>query len=114
MPFINVKLAQKLTDTELSSLKAGLGKAIELIPGKNESALMLDIEDGKNMFFHGDSTVKCAYVDVQVYGVCPLDAKAAYTREIFALFNRVLGIDPGEMFVNMTERNLWGARGELR
>lgn len=45
MPFIKVKTSCPITKEQESELKARLGKAIELIPGKSEAYLLLEFED---------------------------------------------------------------------
>ena len=43
MPFINVKISENLSDTQVDNIKSRLGKAISLIPGKSEAWLMVNI-----------------------------------------------------------------------
>jgi phenylpyruvate tautomerase PptA (4-oxalocrotonate tautomerase family) len=45
MPFINVKISEKLSDTQVDNIKSRLGEAISLIPGKSEAWLMVNIQD---------------------------------------------------------------------
>ena len=45
MPFIDVKLSCSLTKVQETALKAELGRAISLIPGKSESSLMIQFSD---------------------------------------------------------------------
>ena len=54
MPFIGIKTANKLTPSQKLAVKAGMGQAVELIPGKKEEKMMMSIEDGENMFFRGE------------------------------------------------------------
>lgn len=39
MPFINVKISENLSDTQVDNIKSRLGKAISLIPGKAKLGL---------------------------------------------------------------------------
>lgn len=39
MPFINVKVSENLSDTQVDSIKSRLGEAISLIPGKAKLGL---------------------------------------------------------------------------
>ena len=43
MPFINVKISENLSDTQVDNIKSRLGEAISLIPGKSEAWLMVNI-----------------------------------------------------------------------
>lgn len=54
MPYICVNLTKKLTDSQKDAIKAGLGEKIALIPGKSERALMVDIADGRTMYYQGE------------------------------------------------------------
>ncbi len=51
MPFINVKLSETLEEPQIERVKTELGKTISLLPGKSETYLMVNIEDGCNLFF---------------------------------------------------------------
>lgn len=39
MPFINVKISENLSDTQVDNIKSRLGEAISLIPGKAKLGL---------------------------------------------------------------------------
>ena len=114
MPYINVSVPQKLTDETVIALKSELGQAISLIPGKNESVLMIIVEDGKKIFFGGDAQGNEAFVDVRVYGKCELGNKRLFTETVYEIFGRLLGTAPGRMFLNFTEHDSWGIRGSLK
>ena len=45
MPFIDSKVSVKTTTEQRKELKERLGQAIEVIPGKSESWLMIDLAD---------------------------------------------------------------------
>ena len=53
MPFIDVKASCEITRDQEERIKAGLGQAIALIPGKNESHLMLQLTDCCRMWHAG-------------------------------------------------------------
>ena len=45
MPFIKAKVSCPISQEQESELKTGIGKAIELVPGKSEEYLLLEFED---------------------------------------------------------------------
>ncbi len=74
MPFIDVKLSKKITDTQKDELKRELGKAIPTLH-KPESYLMVGVCDGYDLYFAGNKLDNGAFVSVSVFGkVAPADA----------------------------------------
>ena len=57
MPYIKLTTTAKVTDDKCALLKAKFGKAIESFAGKNESWLMVAVDDGKRMWFKGDNNL---------------------------------------------------------
>lgn len=111
MPFINSKVNVKILPEQEKELKNKLGKAIELIPGKSESWLMLGFEDEYTLYFQGDNSCKIAYVEVKVFGQ---ENKAAFeqlTKAICDIFNEVLGIDKDKIYVKYETVTNWGWNG---
>ena len=51
MPMITVHTNKQLTKEEKALVGRGLGERITLLPGKSEASLMLEIQDGQEMFF---------------------------------------------------------------
>jgi len=114
MPYVNVKLTQKLTHEQMLEVKSGIAAEIVLIPNKTEAVLMVDIEDGKTIFFRGEQMENGAFVDVKMYGTCDFEAKAAFTRAIYKLFGQVLDIAENQMFITLLEYDTWGTSGNLK
>ena len=50
MPFIHVKVSEKVTDSQIETVKTELGKAISLLPGKSEGYLMVLIAAGCQLY----------------------------------------------------------------
>ena len=111
MPFINSKVNVKILPEQEIQLKMKLGKAIELIPGKNESWLMLSFEDECTLYFKGENSCKIAYVEVKVFGS---ENKAAFklmTAAICQIYEEVLGIAPDKIYVKYEAVTNWGWNG---
>ena len=111
MPYIEAKLSCKLTDEKALALKSGFGKAIECIPGKNESWLMVNIEDGKRIFFKGNENSDSAYISVSIFGKSSSGAYEKLTAEICNLMSEVAGISPDRTYVTYHELDKWGWNG---
>lgn len=109
MPFIDARISKKLTDEEIINLKADLGKAIAVFPGKSESWLMVNIEDGKKMFFKG-SDEDCAFAEVKLFGSADASFSDKFTAR-FCDFMENLGISPDRVYVRYEGGNLWGWNG---
>lgn len=111
MPYIEAKFTSKLDGDKVTALKEGFGKAIECIPGKSESWLMVNIEDSKTMFFKGNNDGDSAYLSVSIFGKASPDAYNALTGELCALINRVTGISPARTYITYSEYDKWGWNG---
>ncbi len=114
MPFIGVKTANKLTPSQKLAVKAGMGQAVELIPGKTESKLMMSIEDGLDLFFRGEEKTSCAFVEVRLKDEAAFEAKAAMTAKIFDVLEKEAGVAKDDAYVNIQEYPEWGSRGVLK
>ena len=111
MPYIEAKLSCKLSDEKINELKAGFGKAIECIPGKSEDWLMVNIEDGKKMFFKGNACDETAFISVSVFGSATPSSYQKLTGEICSLISKTTGISPSRTYVTYSEFDKWGWNG---
>lgn len=111
MPFINSKISVSITDMQEKELKTRLGKAIELIPGKSESWLMVGFEPDYKLYFRGSNAEPVAMVDVSVFGSENPAAFSKLTGEICNIFNDVLGIAPDHVYVKYQAVSNWGWNG---
>jgi len=112
MPFINSKVNIKILPEQETQLKTKLGKAIELIPGKSESWLMLAFEDDCKLYFKGENSCKIAYVEVKVFGAEDKVAFEKMTVAICEIYNEVLGIAPDKIYVKYETVSNWGWNGK--
>lgn len=111
MPYIEAKFSKKLTDVEIAELKSGFGKAIECIPGKSESWLMVNIEDAKNIFFKGGNSEDSAYVSISTFGKAPSSAFEKMTGELCGIISDKTGISPSRIYITYHEISNWGWNG---
>ncbi len=112
MPYIRTRFSGIITPEQEIELKAGLGKAIALIPGKTENWLMLDFEDRCRLWFRGEQTSPMAMVEVSIFGSTSQEAYDRLTSGITALFEKVLGLSPDALYIKYAETTHWGWNGE--
>ncbi|MCH5198919.1 MAG: hypothetical protein J1E34_08440 [Oscillospiraceae bacterium] len=111
MPYIKLTTTACVSDEKCNSLKAKFGKAIESFKGKNESWLMVAVDDGKRMWFRGDDSADTAMVDVELLGsVAPQDSEKM-TASVCDILESELGISPDRIYVKYTGYSNWGWNG---
>jgi len=108
MPYIGAKTTAKVTKEKEEILKAKFGKAIECIPGKDESWLMVNIEGDAHMWFKGDNSKPIAFVDVKIFGKAEKPAYENMTKEICKIFGEELGVPADRVYVQYNECYIWG------
>ncbi len=111
MPFINSKVSVETTPKQREELKTRLGKAIALIPGKSESWLMVNLEDGREMYFRGENKEPAAFISVNIYGSPDPAAFEKMTEEVTKIYKEVLGISPDHMYIKYSAGTDWGWNG---
>ncbi|MBR3772130.1 MAG: hypothetical protein IKL07_07675 [Clostridium sp.] len=111
MPFIDSKVSFTLTEQQEEEIKTRLGKAIELIPGKSESWLMVGFADNYKLYFKGEASPKIVYVEVSVFGNVTQSAIDNLTREICNIYNEVTGTPKDKIYVKYFEADKWGWNG---
>lgn len=111
MPFINAKVSVKINEEKREAIKARLGKAIELIPGKSESWLMVGLEEEYTLYFKGQQSEKIAFVEVKIFGSASSSAYDKLTGAICTIMQEELGIPADKTYVTYQEIENWGWNG---
>lgn len=111
MPYIEAKVSSKVTEKQTLQLKERFGKAIECIPGKSESWLMVNIEDGKNLFFKGNNDAHTAFISVSIFGKATKSDYEALTRELSSIVSDILNIQKDRIYITYREVDTWGWNG---
>ena len=106
MPYIDVKTNAKLQDKQIEDIKAELGKAITVFPGKSETWLMCGLSQVDNMFFQGNGDV-CAFVEVKLFGSVDESASSDFTRIICDVLAEH-GIPASRVYVRYEGGTQWG------
>ena len=112
MPFIGSKITVKISSEKEEIIKKRLGEAIELIPGKSETFLMVGFEDEYSLYFAGEKLEKGAFVEVKVFGKSSKDAYSNLTAQICKIYEEELGIPQDKIYVKYEEVGNWGWNGK--
>ncbi len=91
MPFIDVRTSCPVSAAQEEGLKAQLGKAIALIPGKSEGSLMVQFTDNCRLWFGGQQEGPIAFVNVMVYGASAKEAYKKFSDAVVPQLEQVLG-----------------------
>lgn len=113
MPYISISTSKTLSDAQKDALKSALGQAIAVIPGKDESRLMVDISDGHTMYLAGEKR-ELAYLDVKCYGATELAAKKAFTEAAFAAVQQTTGLPENGIYLTCSDFANWGTLGSMK
>jgi hypothetical protein len=92
------------------ALKAGLGKAIALLPGKSEAHLMLSLTGNIPMYFRGEAC-DAAFLEVSCFGHGKPEAYEAMTGAVCGLLAQTLALDPANIYIKYDETTNWGWNG---
>ena len=111
MPLIDTQTNIRITAEKEAVLKARLGEAITLFPGKNEYWLMLRFTDNCRMWFRGHERFPVAMVEVKLFGGAEAAICDQMTATVCRIFEEELGIDPEHVYVNYTVSDTWGWNG---
>lgn len=91
MPFIDVKMSGELDKALEETLKAELGKAIALIPGKSEDSLMIQFTDNCRLWFGGGQEGPIVLVNVMLYGTSTREAYQKFSGRVIPVLEEKLG-----------------------
>lgn len=111
MPYIAVNVSKALSDMQKETIKTALGQKISVIPGKVEKGLMVDISDGRTMYF-GGVRGDFAYLDVKIYGAAEADAKAAFIAAASDVMADA-GFEKRNVYITLSEFANWGVGGKM-
>lgn len=110
MPYIQTMTNVAIPGRKEQSIKERMGQAIELIPGKTESWLMLSFQDNVPMYFQGQDD-PCAVCQVKLFGAAAEGAYANLTEALTDILREELDLDPSRVYVTYEEIGTWGWNG---
>lgn len=110
MPFIESKIANRITPEQKEAVKTALGKAVSTL-NKSENFLMVGIEDGYDLWMAGEKLEKGAYVSVSLFGNAPSSAYSKLTAQICEIFEQELAIPAKSVYITYHPISDWGWNG---
>jgi len=113
MPFINTKTNVEISKEKEIMIKQKFGKAIELIPGKDEAGLMVSFEDRCSLYFKGESDQPIAFVEVMILGSSTKEAYQNFTEAITKILFEDLDIAPDHIYIRYEETQYWACNAKL-
>lgn len=110
MPYIHTKTSVPISKEQETALAKGFGRAIELVPGKSESFLMLSFTGDCAMYLGGVQG-PLAICEVSVFGPSPKEAYDRLTAELTRLLEEILSIPAPGIYIKYSEHQYWGCGG---
>lgn len=110
MPYINTVTSVEVAKEQADAVKARLGRAIEVFPGKSEAWLMVGIKDKCKMYFRG-SGEDCAFVNVSVFGSLNSESCNKMTALVCDILSEELGLKKDRIYVKYDASADWGWNG---
>ena len=112
MPYIDLKTTATVTKDKEIAIKAALGEAIALFPGKSERWLMVNISDECKMFLAGDNADEIAMVEIDIFGSANDKSYNLMTRRVCDILSKELSVKGDKIYVKYREVDRWGFNGE--
>lgn len=111
MPFIKAKVSCSISGEQENELKARMGKAIELVPGKTEAYLLLEFEPNCHLWLRGENKEPIAYIEAAIFGNEGHAGYPAFSAEVTCAFWEVLGILPENCYIKYEDITAWSVAG---
>lgn len=112
MPFILSKVSTRMTEAQEREIKARLGQAISLIPGKSEAYLLCGFEDNYHLYLRGENDAPIAYITFSIFANERHNGTDALFAAITDAFHAVLGIAPDRVYIKYDDIAVWGVCGQ--
>lgn len=93
MPFIDVRFSGEISGAQEAEVKAELGKAIALIPGKSEGSLMVQFTDRCRLWFGGKQDGPIVMVNVMLYGSATPEHYGRFKDAVIPMLEEKLGAE---------------------
>ena len=114
MPFIRVSSAKQVPPEAEQQLIDALGSALSSIPGKEPQWTMVELSDGRPMYFGGAKQEDMVFLDTKYVGHFTFGQKRAYVQKACQAVHAVLGTPMDRVCVTISEFDSWGALGDFR
>lgn len=101
MPLVKVQISETLAEDRQTALLSAVSKLLAEVTGKPEPYVMAVLERGS--FLMAGVPARAAFVDVRGIGGLNATVNARFTRELCALLQRELKIEPQNVYVTFTD-----------
>ena len=113
MPFIRMSTNSAVSAGQETALRSGLGKILELIPGKSERWLMIEIAEKSRLGLGGDAETPAAIFTLKAFGKEQSnECYDALTEAICGLAQDCLGLSPDRIYIEYEVTGQWGWNGK--
>jgi len=112
MPYIDIRISKSINITQKNKLQLEIADIMELIPGKNAGNTTICISDNHTIYRNKQS-IETAFIDVRLYKESPTESKSIFSKRLFDIFEKELGISPSYVTINFVELPCWASNGEL-
>lgn len=110
MPFIELETNVELEETKKEEIKSELGELIEIIPGKSETWLMVEVNDKKSLYFKG-SQESALILKVMIYGDVSPKYFDTFTSKATSYLSNLLSIKKDRIYIAYFTTPNWGWNG---
>lgn len=111
MPYFDVSTTQKASASLKKDIQQELGRIIELIPGKSERWLMVQIHDEASLSFAGSDESPAAIITLKTFGELAPEQYDMLTAEICQRISSLLQTKPERIYVLYESVTHWGWNG---
>lgn len=113
MPHIAMTTSKTLTPECRNDIARGLGQLITILPGKSEPVLMIDIADGRTMYFGGEAK-DCIYINIALYKASPLEDEKKFAAAAAAMLEEKTGVPVKDIYLTFSAFPNWCSGGQLK
>lgn len=115
MPYVDVITNAKLNTAAEVAIKAGIGRLLYEVAGKEEQWLMVHIASQEELFFKGSNDTHNAYVEIKYVGSFTTAVKQKLAHGIAELLADAAKIPQDKIYVHFVGSTGadWAYRGEL-
>lgn len=114
MPYIKLSVTKKVEPETEQILVDRLGIALSTIPGKDPQWTMVEVNDGRRIYFGGKMQEDMVFAEVKYVGNFNYTKKREFTQKACKAINEVLGTPIDKICLTISEFENWGAVGDFR
>ena len=111
MPLLQIQTnLSSVTDTQKNEIMSQGAQILADEIGKSLAFVMVVVDEGKSLYFQGDSQSPCLYASVKNIGILSPDLTTQLSQKLCELFKETLSIEPTRCYLEFqeVERHHWG------